>query len=155
MQHWQGTSNINKCFVAISCLQHIIKHKPDLANVRQAADGHLIKSLKFQYNSLRHQLNRVVFTHNLHQNFAAGLQTSARRLEWCAAKLPYVAEELLVQRGANLQIEEEYLGRLYDLASEVYILTSVMSRASRSLTLGLDSFEMEATMAVNLSFETK
>lgn len=71
------------------------------------------------------------------------------------AKLPYVAEELLVQRGANLQVEEEYLARLYDLASEVYILTCVLSRASRSLTLGLDSFELEATMAVNLSFEAK
>ena len=28
LQSWQGSSNINKCFVAISCLMHVIKDKP-------------------------------------------------------------------------------------------------------------------------------
>ena len=28
LQHWQGSANINKCFVAISCLQHLIQAKP-------------------------------------------------------------------------------------------------------------------------------
>ena len=77
------------------------------------------------------------------------------RLEWCTHKLPYVAEALLVERGANLQIEEVYLGRLHDLASEVYVMTAVLSRASRSLTLGLDNFDFETELAVNLSFEAK
>ena len=79
----------------------------------------------------------------------------SNRLEWCAQKLPFVAEQLLVQRGANLQVEEIHLARLHDLATEVFIMTSVLSRASRSLTLGLDNFEMEGTMAVNLSFDSK
>ena len=127
----------------------------ELAQIRQAADGNLVKSLKFQLNSLKHHINRVVMTHNLYHNFAAGLQRSGRRLEWCAAKIPYVAEELLVQRGANLQLEEENLSRLCDLVTEVYVMTCVLSRASRSLTLGLDTFEMEVTMAANSSFNAK
>ena len=96
-----------------------------------------------------------MLTHSLHTNFAAGLQTSARRLEWCAQKLPYVAQEMLVMRGANIQVDEMLLSRLSDLATEVFIMTATLSRASRSLTLGLDSFEMEANMAVNHSFEAK
>jgi len=152
---WQGNTNINKCFVAMSCLMHLIQHKPDLADLRQPANGNVMKSLKFQYNSAKHHMNRVVLTKNLYKNFGAGLQTSGRRLEWCAHKLPHVAENLLVHRGANLQLEEAYLARIHDLATEVYVMTAVLSRASRSLTLGLDSHEMEGIMAVNMSFESK
>lgn len=97
----------------------------------------------------------MVLTKNLYKNFGAGLQTSGRRLEWCAHKLPHVAENLLVHRGANLQLEEAYLARIHDLAAEVYVMTAVLSRASRSLTLGLDSHEMEGVMAVSMSFESK
>jgi len=155
IQNWQGNSNINKCFVAISSLLHVINHKPELTKLRQPANGNFVKSLKFQINHFKHEMNRVVMTHQLDKCFAVGLQSSARRLEWCAQKLPFVAEQLLVERGANLQVEEVHLARLHDLATEVFIMTCVLSRASRSLTLGLDNFEMEATMAVNLSFESK
>jgi len=155
IQNWQGNSNINKCFVAISSLLHVINHNPGLNELRQPANGNFVKSFKFQFDHLKHEFNRVVSKHQLDKCFAVGLQTSARRLEWCAQKLPFVAEQLLVQRGANLQVEEMHLARLHDLATEVFIMTCVLSRASRSLTLGLDNFEMEGTMAVNLSFDSK
>ena len=45
--------------------------------------------------------------------------------------------------------------RLHDLASEVFTVTAVLSRASRSLTLGLDNFDIEATMATTFSYEAK
>ena len=32
LQTWQGSGNINKCFVAISCLMHVIQHKPGELN---------------------------------------------------------------------------------------------------------------------------
>ena len=54
-----------------------------------------------------------------------------------------------------VKVEENYLARIHDLVAEVYVMTAVLSRASRSLTLGLDNFELEATIAVNLSFESK
>jgi len=56
---------------------------------------------------------------------------------------------------ANIQVEENYLARLHDLVTEVYVMTAVLSRASRSVTLGLDNFELEATLAVTLSHESK
>ena len=46
-------------------------------------------------------------------------------------KDPFIAEELLVHRGANIQVEENYLARIHDLVSEVYVMTAVLSRASR------------------------
>ena len=45
--------------------------------------------------------------------------------------------------------------RLHDLATEVFTMTAVLSRASRSLTLGLDNFDIEATMATTFSYEAK
>jgi len=155
IQGWQGSNNINKCFVALSCLMHLIRNKPELAEIRQPADGNFLKSFNFQLTNVKHKLNRVALTHNLYHSVSPGLQTSARRLEWCVHKIPFVAEQLLVHRGANIQVEENYLARIHDLVTEVYVMTAVLSRASRSLTLGLDNFELEATIAVNLSFESK
>ena len=111
LQSWQGSTNINKCFVAISCLMHLIQHKPGVADVRQPANGNMIKAIKYQVNDWRHHVDRVVLPHNLYKCFGHGLQTAGRRLEWCAHKLPYVAEGLLVNHGANLQLEEVYLAR--------------------------------------------
>ena len=111
LQSWQGSTNINKCFVAISCLMHLIQHKPGVADVRQPANGNMIKAIKYQMNDFRHHVDRVVLPHNLYKCFGHGLQTAGRRLEWCAHKLPYVAEGLLVNHGANLQLEEVYLAR--------------------------------------------
>ena len=105
--------------------------------------------------NMKHNINRVALTHNLYHSVSPGLQTSTRRLEWCVHKVPFIAEELLVHRGANIQVEENHLARIHDLVTEVYVMTAVLSRASRCLTLGLDNFELEATMAVTLSHESK
>ena len=58
IQGWQGSSNLNKCFVALSCLMHLIQHKPQLAQLRQPADGNFLKSFKFQLTNVKHNLNR-------------------------------------------------------------------------------------------------
>ena len=42
----------------MSCLMHLIQYKPDLADLRQPANGNVMKSLKFQYNSAKHHMNR-------------------------------------------------------------------------------------------------
>jgi len=80
---------------------------------------------------------------------------SARRLEWCTMKLQHVCELLLVSRGVNIQVEEEQLGRVADLVTEVYLVTAMLARSGRAMTLGLDHAEVEATMAAVTSFESK
>ena len=87
--------------------------------------------------NMKHNINRVALTHNLYHSVSPGLQTSTRRLEWCVHKVPFIAEELLVHRGANIQIEENNLARIHDLVAEVYVMTAVLSRASRWADLNI------------------
>ena len=155
LQGWQGSANIHKCFVGISGLMHLVQHQPELADLRQPANGNIIKNMKYSYKTWEHRLDRVNLRLGLSGCVTPGLQASARRLEWCALKVHFVAKELLVSRGANIQVEEHLLERLSDLVTEVFALTCTMSRANRSFTLGLENAEFETNMAVPLSFESK
>ena len=79
LQGWQGSANLNKCFVALSCLKHLIENKPDLAEIRQPANGNFLQYFKFQMTNMKHNFNRVGLTHNLYHSVSPGLQTSTRR----------------------------------------------------------------------------
>eukprot|EP00092_Neocalanus_flemingeri_P021089 GFUD01022850.1.p1 GENE.GFUD01022850.1~~GFUD01022850.1.p1 ORF type:complete len:674 (+),score=245.96 GFUD01022850.1:45-2024(+) len=155
LQGWQGSSNINKCFVGISGLRHLVQHQPELADLRQPANGNIIKTMRYHCKTLEHHVDRVSLRLDLSGCVHPGLQASARRLEWCVHKVHFVAQELLLKRGANIQVEEHLLERLSDLVTEVFVMTCAISRASRSFTLGLDNSEFEMNMVVPVSFESK
>jgi len=155
LQGWQGSANINKCFVGISGLMHLVTHQPELGDLRQPVNGNIIKTLKYTFKKYKHQTDRVSLPHNLAGCVHPGLQASARRMEWCVQKLHFVAQELLITRGANIQVDEETLGRLSDLVTEVFVMTCSISRACRSISLGLDNSLLETNMVVPVSFESK
>eukprot|EP00090_Calanus_glacialis_P005150 TRINITY_DN13961_c0_g1_i1.p1 TRINITY_DN13961_c0_g1~~TRINITY_DN13961_c0_g1_i1.p1 ORF type:complete len:655 (-),score=202.54 TRINITY_DN13961_c0_g1_i1:41-2005(-) len=155
VQGWQGSSNINKCFVGISGLMHLVKHQPELADIRQTANGNFLKHMKYRYQTWGHHTDMLPMKLDLAGCVHQGLQPAARRLEWCALKLHYVAQELLINRGANIQVEEHYLERLSDLVTEVFATTCALSRASRSFTLGLENAEFEMNLVIPISYESK
>ena len=51
IQNWQGNSNINKCFVAISSLLHVINHNPGLFKNNNVLKSLLRKFLEEKYLS--------------------------------------------------------------------------------------------------------
>lgn len=56
-------------------------------------------------------------------------------------------EQLLVKYGKNIIDQQFLLNRLADCAIDIYVMTCVLSRATRSLKIGLESAEHEALMA--------
>ena len=48
---------------------HLIQHKPDLADLRQPANGNVLKSLKFQFNAAKHHMNRYNHNQDLSKSF--------------------------------------------------------------------------------------
>jgi len=155
LQGWQGSSNINKCFVGISGLKHLAQCEPELAQIRQPANGNFIKSMKHSYKTWGHRADRVPLTMDLTTSVHPGLQKSVKNLEYCALKVHFYAQDLLLRRGANIQVEEHYLARLSDLVTEVYAVTSAMARASRSLSLQLESSIFEQNLVVAIAHDSK
>jgi len=56
LQAWLGTPNINKCFVGVTLMQHLAAAKPELARIRQPANGNILESIRFQARWGRHRL---------------------------------------------------------------------------------------------------
>jgi acyl-CoA dehydrogenase family protein 9 len=81
----------------------------------------------------------------IHNYLHPTLDYAAKSLEHCVARLGYATEILLQRRGANItdpkyQLE---LQRLADILIDVYAMTAVLSRASRSYCIGLHEAEAE------------
>jgi len=155
MQGWQGSSNINKCFIGISGLMHLVSHEPELSLIRQPANGNLIKSMKRKYNMWGHRTDKMALVHDLATSVHPSLQHSAKTLEWCALKIHFAAQELLIKRGANIQVEEHYLARLSDLVTEVYSVTAALARASRSISLQLENSLFERNLVATTAYDSK
>ena len=155
LQGWQGSSNINKCFIGISGLMHLVNHEPELALIRQPANGNFLKSIRHKYNTWGYKVDRVSMSLDLAGCVRPGLQDSARSLEWCVHKVHFAAQDLLVKHGANIQVEEHYLERLSDLVTEVYAVTCALSRASRSLSLGLENSMFERNIVLPVVHDSK
>ena len=155
LQGWQGTANINKCFVGISGLQHLAKHKPELARVRQPADGNLLASVKHSYDNWGKKGDKIKYIYNLSTCVHPGLLPATQRMEWSAIKAYYVAQETLTLHGGNVHVAEQYLERLSDIMTEVYSMVCATARASRSATLGHDNSDLEFNTVIPLSLESK
>jgi len=155
LQGWQGSANIHKCLVGISGLMHLVNHEPELAQIRQPANGNLIKSFKHTYNTWGHRRDKVAMIHDLASSVHPSLQPTATTLEWCVVKIHYAAQELLVKRGANIQVEEHYLARMSDLVTEVYSVTAALARASRSMSLELNNCIFERNLVVTTAYDSK
>lgn len=76
------------------------------------------------------------------------LDTSAKSLEYCVHRLSYATEVLLQRHGADvinpkLQLE---LKRVADNMIDIYAMTAVLARASRSYCIGLKDAQTEVTL---------
>lgn len=154
IQMWQGTKNILKCFVGVTGLIHLAKAETDLQKLR-LPHTNFIKSLRYQWDTRRHRADNFPLKMKLSDNIHPRLQKSADQVEWGAQKLPYVAKQLLLQQGANSQIEEKTLERLSDITMEVFASTCALSRASRSYVVGNLHSEFEVNLVIPYVFESR
>ena len=77
VQAWLGTPNINKCFVGVTLMQHLAAAKPELARIRQPANGNILESIRFQARWGRHRLGLYRSPHKLSTAVPEGLQVNS------------------------------------------------------------------------------
>jgi len=147
---WQGSSNILKCFAAVSGILHMRETEKlqELMKIRNPV-LHPYKSFKHQWDSmkLRDDKNFIKTPLKLINNVHPVMEQSAENLEYCFHKMNWVVSEVIIQEGNNIQISEGMLEKLSDIAMEVFAMTCVVSRASRSYVVGHLHAEHEVNMA--------
>lgn len=66
-------------------------------------------------------------------------QVSATLLEYCVLRLQYGVEIVLTRHGQTIIDQQMMLKRLADVAIDIYAMTAVLGRASRSYCIGLQN----------------
>jgi len=154
LKFWQGTSNINKCFIGVSGVIHLIENEKELQHLRQPL-MHWAKFLKYKLSHKRHYSDSHPLDHKLYNCVHPRLQISAEKVEWAVMKIPFVTKELLSRVGANIQVEEANLERLADMSIEVFAMVAALSRASRSYIVGHPHSEHEVNLAISYIHEAR
>ena len=76
------------------------------------------------------------------------LISSADRVEWVVEKIPFLASNLVLKCGEQLQIPETNLVKLADIVIETYAMTCALSRSNRSYIVGNLHAEHEINLAI-------
>lgn len=154
IQSWQGTNNILKCFAGITGIIHLTKMEENLQILRQPLLNPM-KQLRYQWDTRKHRNDDYPLKYKISDCVHPRLVSSAEKVEWSAHKLHWVAKELLLFNGSNLQIQEKALERISDIAMEVFASVCALSRASRSYIVGNSHAEHEMSLVVPYIFESR
>lgn len=76
------------------------------------------------------------------------LQTAAKLLEYCVLRLQYGVEIMLARHGEEIVEHQMMLKRLADIVIDIYAMTAVLGRSSRSVCIGLLHADQEINIAV-------
>lgn len=91
----------------------------------------------------RHARNVPKLTLRLNEFLHPSLEDSAKLLEYSVARLKYVVEILLQRHGAKVVDAQLELQRIANIAIDIYVMTAVLSRASRSYCTGITNADTE------------
>ena len=71
------------------------------------------------------------------------LERSAKHLEYCVHRFQYIVEIMLQRYGADITNRQLVLKRMADIAIDIYAMTAVLSRSSRSYCTGIRNAQAE------------
>ncbi|XP_040851218.1 complex I assembly factor ACAD9, mitochondrial [Ochotona curzoniae] len=144
---FEGTNEILRLYIALTGLQHAGRILT--ARVKELKQGNVTTVMETIGRRLRDSLGRTVdlgLTGNLgvvHPSLADG----ARKLEENVYYFGRTVETLLLRFGKTIVEEQLVLKRVANILINLYGMTAVLSRASRSIRVGLRNHDHEVLLA--------
>ncbi|XP_061053332.1 complex I assembly factor ACAD9, mitochondrial [Eubalaena glacialis] len=144
---FEGTNEILRMYIALTGLQHAGRILT--ARVKQLKQGNVTTIMETIGQRLRDSLGRTVdlgLTGKLgvvHPSMA----DSAHKLEQSVHYFSRTVETLLLRFGKTIVEEQLVLKRVANVLINLYGMTAVLSRASRSIRVGLQNHDHEVLLA--------
>ncbi|XP_075050577.1 complex I assembly factor ACAD9, mitochondrial-like, partial [Mixophyes fleayi] len=144
---FEGTNEILRMYIALTGMQHagrILTGK-----IKELKGGSLSVALEFIGKRIGNPFGRKV---NLGLTGSDGvvhpsLEESAKKLEDSTHSFGTTVESLLYRFGKTIVDEQLALKRVADILINLYAMTAVISRASRSISIGLRNHDHEVLLA--------
>lgn len=131
------SKNICKMYISLTGLQHAAATiSEDLTKLRNSFNfpSFFVKKV---VSNWRHHRDSPRLNLNLYTNLHPSLQLSCNQLEYCVLRLQYCVENMLVCHGQEIKDRQIVLEKISEILVDVYGMTAVLGRASRSYCTGI------------------
>ncbi|XP_008563405.1 PREDICTED: acyl-CoA dehydrogenase family member 9, mitochondrial [Galeopterus variegatus] len=144
---FEGTNEILRMYIALTGLQHAGRILTE--RIRELKRGRVITVMETVSQRIRDSLGRTVdlgLTGNLGVVHPS-LKDSANKLEENVYSFGRTVEMLLLRFGKTIVEEQLVMKRVANILINLYGMTAVLSRASRSIRTGLQNHDHEVLLA--------
>ncbi|OCT58095.1 hypothetical protein XELAEV_18002590mg [Xenopus laevis] len=144
---FEGTNEILRMYIALTGMQHAGKILT--GKIKEMKKGNVGVAMELFFKKLRDSMGRNV---NLGLTGNEGvvhpsLEESAKKLEENVYYFGTTVESLLYRFGKTIVEEQLALKRVADVIINLYAMTAVISRASRSISVGLSNHDHDVLLA--------
>ncbi|XP_069500065.1 complex I assembly factor ACAD9, mitochondrial isoform X3 [Ambystoma mexicanum] len=151
---FEGTNEILRMYVALTGMQYAGKILT--GKIKEMKKGNIGVVLGMVAKKLRDSMGRKVDFGLTGQDGVVhpSLEESAKMLEGNIYNFGTTVESLLYRFGKTIVDEQMALKRVADIVINLYAMTAVLSRASRSISIGLRNHDHEVLLANMFCSET-
>ncbi|XP_078065808.1 complex I assembly factor ACAD9, mitochondrial isoform X1 [Mustelus asterias] len=144
---FEGTNEILRMYVALTGLQHAGKILT--GKIKEMKKGNIGVVLEILGKRLGNSFNRRVDYGLTGKGGVAhpSLEESAKKMEENVHFLGNTVENILYRYGKTIVEEQLVVKRVADILINLYAMTAVISRASRSISIGLRNHDHEVLLA--------
>lgn len=144
---FEGTNEILRIFIALMGIQHAgVELQEIVKKLRNPLMNPNFLIYKV-WQRRRHVNDSPKLNLGLDGYLHPSLQSAAKLLEYCVLRLQYGVEIALSRHGQSIIDQQMLLKRLADVAIDIYAMTAVLGRASRSYCIGLQNSAEEINLA--------
>ncbi|KAM4581757.1 complex I assembly factor ACAD9, mitochondrial [Fundulus diaphanus] len=144
---FEGTNEILRMYVALTGMQYA--GKVLTGKIREMKKGNIFLAVNMAGKKLRTSLGASVDLGLTGKDGVVhrSLEESAKQLEQNVSLFGSTVESLLYRYGKSIVDEQLVLKRVADILINLYAMTAVLSRASRSISIGLRNHDHEVLLA--------
>ncbi|XP_052104746.1 very long-chain specific acyl-CoA dehydrogenase, mitochondrial-like [Mytilus californianus] len=142
---FEGTNEILRLLVALTGMNHAGEHLRQLQKALEnplANVGTLFGAAGTRAKRMAGMSTGLSLTQYVHKDLTTSADQTAKAIE----NFGFTVEDLLTKYKKNIINEQFILNRVSDSAIDIYAMVCVLSRASRSLSNGLESAKHESTI---------
>ncbi|XP_022644164.1 acyl-CoA dehydrogenase family member 9, mitochondrial-like isoform X2 [Varroa destructor] len=152
---FEGTNEILRMLVALLGIQHASDHLKQMMKIW----GNPVGNPKAAFNKLvdrfRDHIDSPALTLGLRYAVHHTLADEGQNLEYCAKRLQYLVEWSLQKYGKNVIEQQMLLERIADIVIDIYAVTAVLARASRTLQLRAQSSPLDTALAQAFCYDAQ
>ncbi|CAN8018618.1 unnamed protein product [Ixodes persulcatus] len=152
---FEGTNEILRLFIALMGIQHTGRAIGDLVKKLRNPMAHPFLVLQKVWENRRDVADKPIMDLNLYTSLHPSLKAEADTLEYCVKRLKFCVEVCLERFGREIVEYQMVVSNLADMVIDIYAMSCVLARASRSYCIGLRNADHELDIAAAFCHDAK